>query len=71
MSRLQDLLAEHLRRDPQLLVYRELPLGPNRDGTQRADVLTLGKSYHLRVRIYEVKAGRSDFRMSPLASSIP
>ncbi len=63
MGSLQHSLAEQLRQNPKLLVYEELPLGPNMEGTQRADVLTMTKSYgdRIRLRIYEVKESRGDF----------
>lgn len=63
MSKLQDELFDFFQGTPKLLVYKEMPLGSVflDAHTQRADVLTMTKSYNTRIRIYEVKESRADF----------
>lgn len=63
MSLLQDELFDFYHRDSKLLAFKEMPLGSvqHSPGTQRADVVTMTKSYNMRIRIYEVKSTRADF----------
>ncbi len=64
MNDLQRSLETHLRLNPKHLVYAEMPLGSvsHTMGCQRADVLTITKSYeHAVITIYEVKQTRADF----------
>ena len=63
VNSLCDSLVKAQMQSGKLLVYSEMPLGSvvKDRGTQRADVLTMTKSYKPLVRIYEVKRTRADF----------